>query len=125
VDEVSSPASAVGEAWYAGAVRGVEVEAERLHAAVETVVGMLRDAAKEHGSGVALRDVVGRLVDEGGREVRRSPASAFASFEAAVTSYRAQVVTAFVEQHGMTYTEIGRLIGVSRQMVARLHHATA
>ncbi|MCU1601077.1 MAG: hypothetical protein JWO22_1786 [Frankiales bacterium] len=107
--------------WYGQAVQRVEDEARRLKASVDAAALMLKTAAEQHRDGADLPDVIGRLVAEGGRTTRRSSATAFAAFEAAVTSYRSQVVTALVDQHDMTYTEIARLIGVSRQMVARLH----
>lgn len=109
--------------WYVEAVDQVSVEAARLHAALDAVVAMLDEAKDHHQQGAQLREVVQRLAQSGGRDVRRSPTAAFAAFEAALTSYRSQVVTALVEQDGMTHTEIAQLIGVSRQMVARLHQA--
>jgi DNA-directed RNA polymerase specialized sigma subunit len=109
--------------WYAEAIDQVSVEAARLHAALEAVVAMLEEANDQRQQGAALREVVQRLAESGGRDVRRSPAAAFAAFEAALTSYRSQVIAALVEQDGMTHTEIAHLIGVSRQMVARLRQA--
>jgi DNA-directed RNA polymerase specialized sigma24 family protein len=109
--------------WYVEAVDQVSVEAARLHAALDAVVAMLDEAKGHLEQGMGLREVVLHLAESGGRDVRRSPTTAFAAFEAALTSYRSQVVTALVEQDGMTHTEIAQLIGVSRQMVARLHQA--
>ena len=109
--------------WFEVAVRAVEAAATDVHAAVDDVVGMLRHAADERSEGTRLQAVVAGLVDGGGREARLAPTVAYDRFEAAVTAYRARAIRALVDEEGLSFTDVGRLTGVSRQMVARLYQS--
>jgi hypothetical protein len=110
----------VNEDWVATIGR-VEVTAQDLHEAVGVVVDALTEARSERRAGVADIDVVKGLVARGGRVLRNTPTEAFREFERAVTDYRTAMIRTLVDEHRMTFTEIGQLSGVSRQMVARLY----
>lgn len=110
----------VNEDW-AATIGRVEGTAQDLHEAVGVVVDALSEARSERRAGVADIDVVKGLVARGGRVLRNTPTEAFREFERAVTDYRTAMIRTLVDEHRMTFTEIGQLSGVSRQMVARLY----
>jgi hypothetical protein len=109
--------------WFLLAVRVVDAAAADLHAAVDSVVDLLREAADQRSGGLPVQAVVAGLVDRGGRDARLAPTLAFERFEGALTAYRARAIRALVDEEGLTFTEVGRLTGVSRQMVARLYRS--
>jgi hypothetical protein len=113
----------MGEDWYVAAVDQVETAADRVHSSLQRVVGRLAIAREERLAGRDLIDIVGGLVDEGGRDLRLGPTVAFDEFERAVTMYRARTIRALVDQNGMTFTAVAGLTGVSRQMIARLYRS--
>jgi DNA invertase Pin-like site-specific DNA recombinase len=76
-------------------------------------------------AGDGLVDIIPALVARGGRETRLAPTRAYHAFERAITAYRARAIRELVDDEHMTYTEIAELIGVSRQMVARLYRDTS
>jgi hypothetical protein len=109
--------------WYVASIDEVQRSADDLKAAIDRTMDSLMEARVSRLAGVGLVDIVRGLVSRGGRETRLGPAHAFRKWDAAVTAYRAQAIRALVDEQHMTYTEIGELIGVSRQMVARLHQS--
>jgi hypothetical protein len=110
--------------WFVSAVQAVEATARDVHESVDGVVEMLKDAAEERSGGSSVHAVVAGLVDKGGRDARLAPTVAYERFEAAVTAYRARAITALVDEEGLSFTAVGRLTGVSRQMVARLYRSS-
>jgi hypothetical protein len=76
-------------------------------------------------TGADLVQTVHRLNELGGRETRLAPTAAFREFERAMTAYRATAIRLLVDDNGMSFSDVGKLIGVSRQMVARLYRAGA
>jgi hypothetical protein len=106
-------------------VEAVEAAARDAHAALDRVVAMLRQAARERTASSTVHTVVAGLVDKGGRDARLAPTVAFAQFEAVVTAYRARAIRAMVDEEGLSFTAVGRLTGVSRQMVARLYRSSS
>lgn len=109
--------------WFVSAVQAAATAAEDVHAAVDSVVEMLWQAAAERAGGSPVQTVVAGLVDQGGRVARLAPTVAFGRFEAAVTAYRARAIQAMVDEEGLSYVAVARLTGVSRQMVARLYRS--
>jgi DNA-directed RNA polymerase specialized sigma24 family protein len=107
--------------WYMDSIDRVQRAADDLHASLDVVMDALADARTARAAGDGLVDIVGGLVARGGRETRLAPTRAFRAFEQAVTAYRARTIRALVDGERMTYTEIAELLGVSRQMVARLY----
>ena len=109
---------------YVNSIDKVEVAVNEL---VESVVGMfehLSRARQERLDGVDLVSIVRELVAQGGRQSRLAPTVAFRKLEQAVTAYRATAIRELVDELHMTFSEIGELTGVSRQMVARLYRQT-
>jgi hypothetical protein len=109
--------------WYVASIDDVQRAADDLKAAIDRTMDALMEARVSRLAGVRFVDIVRGLVAQGGRETRIGPARAFKAWDVAVTAYRAQAVRALVDEDHMTYTQIGELIGVSRQMVARLYRS--
>jgi len=110
---------------YGASIENVARAAAELQDAVQRAVNALHGAALERAAGVDLVSIIRHLVEQGGKETRLQPTVAFRAFEQAITEYRATAVRILVDETGMTYSAVGELIGVSRQMVARLHRAGA
>jgi hypothetical protein len=117
--------TAMSDDWYLGSIDQVQRAADDLHASLDVVVDALADARTARVAGDGLVDIIRALVDRGGREARLAPTQAFHAFEQSITAYRARAIRALVDDEHMTYTEIAELIGVSRQMVARLYRGTS
>lgn len=111
----------MNEDLWVATIGRVEGTAQDLHEAVGGVVDALSEAQSERRAGVADIDVVKGLVARGGKVLRLAPTEAFREFERAVTDYRAAMIRTLVDEDRMTFTEVGQLSGVSRQMVARLY----
>jgi hypothetical protein len=92
-----------------------------VHEAVDPVVDALLEARAARAAGMPLPKIVGGLVERGGRSLRLTPALALREMERAVTAYRVAAIRELVDEHGLTFTEIAELTGVSRQMVGRLY----
>ena len=111
----------MGEDWWIASIDRIEGAATDLDEALEAVLDALREARSRRLAGVGDVDIAKGLVARGGRQTRLGPTAAFREFEAALTDCRASMVRALVDGDHMTFTEVGELIGVSRQMVARLY----
>ena len=105
------------------AIDQVVVAAARLHQAVDRVTHALTGAQDMRRNGEHLNAIVEQLLSAGGRDLRLQPTAASADFERAVTVYRTAAIREFVDVEAMTFTQVAALIGVSRQMVARLYRA--
>jgi hypothetical protein len=75
--------------------------------------------------GEPLEAIVEQGVARGIRARRIAAADAFHEYERSVARVRAFVVRALVDESGLTQTDVARLIGISRQEVARLYERTA
>jgi hypothetical protein len=113
----------MSEDWYVDAIDAVRAAAARVHEALDSNVATLSVARQERAEGMALRGIVERTVERGGPATRRSVDEAFRGYTDAVTAYRSLTVRALVDEESMTLTDIGRLAGISRQMVSRLLRA--
>ena len=107
--------------WWVASIDRIDRAATDLHEALESVMESLREARSSRLEGIGFADITKGLVARGGRETRLAPTAAFREFEAAVTDSRASMIRALVDGDHMTFTEVGELTGVSRQMVARLY----
>jgi hypothetical protein len=112
---------AMSEDWYVASIDRVTDAAHAMHQALDRLTDALQEARSRRLAAVPLLDIIEGLVARGGREMRLSPTMAFREFEQAVTAYRAAAVRALVDDEGRSFTEIGDLTGVSRQMIARLY----
>ena len=109
---------------YVDSIDKVEEAANEL---LESIVGMfehLGRARRERLAGVDLVSIIRELVAQGGRQSRLAPTMALRKLEQAVTAYRATAIRELVDEQHMTFSQIGELTGVSRQMVARLYGQT-
>jgi hypothetical protein len=68
-----------------------------------------------------FRRFVADLISQGGREARLRSSAAIEAFEHAVMVYRVGLIRAMVDEEKLSFAEVARLLGVSRQMVARLY----
>jgi hypothetical protein len=91
--------------------------------AVDPLLKALTQARASRHAGVPLPEVVAGLVEAGGRELRLTPSRACRELERSLTTYRAVAIRELVDEDGLTFTEIAKLTGVSRQMVGRLYRS--
>jgi DNA-directed RNA polymerase specialized sigma24 family protein len=89
--------------------------------AIESAIRALEVGARARTTGIPLADIVDELIGAGGREVRLATAHAFHEFERALAEMRARVVCTLVEEDGLSLTEVGLRLRISRQAVARLY----
>jgi hypothetical protein len=115
----------VPEDVYVDAIDEVGRAAEALHDALDRIMGQFARARRDRVDGVPLVEIVNGLVDRGGKDARRSVDEAFGAYVEAVTAYRAVAIRELVDGDGMTFTDLARLTGVSRQMIARLYRAAS
>jgi predicted HTH domain antitoxin len=72
-------------------------------------------------AGVPVSEIVADLISQGGREARLRSSAAIEAFEHAVMVYRVGLIRAMVDEEKLSFAEVARLMGVSRQMIARLY----
>lgn len=101
-----------------GVVRG---SLAQLQLSLARAADVLDDATERRLAGGPLAELVQRLVAHGGSDARLASYRAFHEFEHAMKAYRAAVVRSLVDDEAMTFTQVGELLGVSRQMIARLY----
>jgi DNA-directed RNA polymerase specialized sigma24 family protein len=89
--------------------------------AIEAATRALEVGARARTTGIPLVDIVDDLIGAGGRDVRLSTADAFHEFERAVAEMRARVVCTLVDEDGLSLTDVGVRLQISRQAVARLY----
>jgi hypothetical protein len=110
--------------WYVASLDAIERAAEELRTALDSLLEALAPARQERLAGVGLVEIVSGLVARGGRDIRLAPTAAFRELEKALTLYRVRAVRALVDEEHLTFTEVGNLTGVSRQMIARLYRTS-
>jgi hypothetical protein len=111
------------EDWFVGAVERVAEAGRQACLAIETAVGALREGCEARSAGRSIVDVVDQLIAAGGRETRRAAADAFRDYERAISSMRAGVVRALVDEGGLSLTDVAHRMEISRQAAARLHES--
>ncbi|MEY2443881.1 MAG: hypothetical protein QOE00_461 [Ilumatobacteraceae bacterium] len=89
--------------------------------AIESAITALGVGARARTTGIPLVDIVDELIGAGGRDVRLATADAFHEFERALVEMRARVVCMLVDEDGLSLTEVGLRLQISRQAVARLY----
>jgi hypothetical protein len=115
---------AVGEDWFVESIDNVQRAAAVLHEALDRTVESLMVARQERLDGASFKAIATSLV-EGGHplRMRRSVEEAFHAWADAFAALRGAAIRALVDEEGMTFSEVGRLADVSRQMVARLYRS--
>lgn len=115
---------AMSDDLYVDSIDRVEEAANELLESIVRMFEHLGRARRERLAGVDLVSIIRELVAHGGRQSRLAPTMAFRKLEQAVTAYRATAIRELVDEQHMTFSQIGELTGVSRQMVARLYRQT-
>ena len=114
----------MGEDWFLASVDRVErsagIASEELRAAIEELVGTTRVARAD---GRSLVEIVDLLIARRGREMRLRASAAFHDYERAVADMRAGIVRALVDEEGMTLSEAGLRLKISRQAATRLYQS--
>ena len=96
----------------------------RTNESIRETLGMLNRAEEERRSGVPLTNIVDNLMSRGGRESRQRAGAAIAEYERNVMMFRAKVIKELVDEAGMSFSEVGRRLRISRQMAARLYRSS-
>jgi hypothetical protein len=108
--------------WLLEAIEQVERTGAEAQRAITAGVASIDAARQQLVAGTPVSGIVGDLVSRGGRDARLAASAAIDAFEHAIMLYRGGLIRAMVDDEKLTFTEVGRLLGVSRQMTARLYH---
>lgn len=109
---------------YVDAIDRVEGAGKELLESIMQMFELLDQARRERLAGVDLVSITRDVIAHSGRQTRLAPTIPFRKLEQAVTAYRATAIRELVDEQHMTFSQIGELTGVSRQMVARLYRQT-
>ena len=109
--------------WLLEAIKQVELTGEEAQRAIGEGVASIDSAREQLVAGAHVSDIVDDLVARGGREARLRSSAAIDAFEHAVMVYRVGLIRAMVDEDKLSFTEVGRRLGVSRQMIARLYRS--
>ncbi len=107
--------------WLLEAIKRIEQTGEEAQRAISEGVASMDRAREQLVAGTAVSEIVEDLIAQGGREARLRSSAAIDAFEHAVMLYRAGLIRAMVDDEKLSFTAVGRRLGVSRQMVARLY----
>jgi hypothetical protein len=105
------------------AIERVERTGKEAQRAIGEGVASVDTAREQLEAGAHVSQVVDDLIARGGREARLRSSAAIDAFEHAVMVYRVGLIRAMVDDEELTFTEVGRHLAVSRQMIARLYHS--
>ncbi len=94
-------------------------------AAIDIASKEVASLGTARAQGTPLEEIVQDGVARGIRARRIAAADAFHEYERSVARVRAFVVRALVDESGLKQTDVARLIGISRQEVARLYERNA
>jgi hypothetical protein len=117
---IGAPARAESD-WYVELLDVIQSSITHLQGTLARSSSVLVQARAQRLTGISLFDLVESQLAAGGTEARIASYRAFHDFEHAVTAYRAGVIRALVDDERMTFTQVGELLGVSRQLIARLY----
>jgi DNA-directed RNA polymerase specialized sigma24 family protein len=106
---------------FVAAVEEVAAAGRAACDAIESAVRALEVGAQARTTGIPLVAVVDELIGASGRDVRLATADAFHEFERALAEMRARVVCTLIQEDGLSLTEVGLRLQISRQAVARLY----
>jgi hypothetical protein len=109
---------------YVNAIDNVEQSARVAHDALDEAVEAFTVARQERLAGLPHAEIVRGLLARGGAGSRRRADEACREFIAALSEFRAVSVRMMVDEDGMTLSDVARLAGVSRQMIARVYRGT-
>ncbi len=103
------------------AIERVEEAGDEAQKGIREGVASIDRARVQLVAGAPVSEIVDDLIARGGRQARLRSSAAIDAFEHAVMVYRVGLVRAMVDGEKLTFTEVGRHLGVSRQMIARLY----
>jgi hypothetical protein len=107
--------------WLLEAIKQVEQTGEEAQRAIGEGVLSIDRARERLTAGVPVSEIVDDLIAQGGRQARLRSSAAIDAFEHAVMVYRVGLIRAMVDGEKLSFSEVGRRMGVSRQMIARLY----
>lgn len=105
------------------AIELVEQTAAEAQRTIAEGVASIDRARQQLVTGALVSEIVDDLVARGGREARLRSSAAIDAFEHAVMVYRIGLIRAMVDDEELSFTEVGRHLGVSRQMITRLYRS--
>jgi hypothetical protein len=103
------------------AIERIEQTGEEAQRAIGEGIASLDGARERLVAGVPVSEIVSDLIAQGGREARLRSSAAIEAYEHAVRVYRAGLIRAMVDEEKLTFAQVARRLGVSRQMTARLY----
>ena len=110
---------------YIASIDNLDRAAQTLRLELGKTMEALLRARATALDGTSVVDIVLDLATRrGGRDIRDLTVAAIAAYEHAMTLHRSVAIRALVDDAGMTFSEVARLGGVSRQMIARLYAQT-
>jgi hypothetical protein len=109
--------------WLLDSIDGVERAGALAQHEISASIESLERAKGQREAGVSVATIVSDLEADGARETRLRAAGAMATYEHAMMVFRVGLVRDLIDRDGLTFTEVGRRIGVSRQMTARLYRS--
>jgi hypothetical protein len=107
--------------WLLEAIKRVEQTGKEAQRAIGEGVASVDTARERLVAGVPVSEIVDELIAQGGREARLRSSAAVEAFGHAVMVYRVGLIRAMVDEEKLSFTEVGRRLGVTRQMISRLY----
>jgi hypothetical protein len=107
--------------WLLEAIKRVEQTGEEAQRAIGEGLASIEGARQRLVAGMPVSEIVTDLMAQGGREARLRSSRAIETFEHAVMMYRVGLIRAMVDEEKLSFAEVARRMGVSRQMIARLY----
>jgi hypothetical protein len=103
------------------AIKRIEQTGEEAQRAIGEGIASIDGARERLVAGVPVSEIVADLIAQGGREARLRSSAAIEAYEHAVMVYRAGLIRAMVDEEKLSFAQVARRMGVSRQMTARLY----
>jgi transcriptional regulator with XRE-family HTH domain len=107
--------------WLLAAIKQIERTGEEAQRAIGEGLASIEGARERLLAGVPVSEIVADLMAQGGREARLRSSGAIEAFEHAVMRYRVGLIRSMVDEEELSFAEVARRMGVSRQMIARLY----
>ena len=107
--------------WLLEAIKQIELTGEEAQRSIGEGLASVDGARERLVAGVPVSEIVADLMAQGGREARLRTTAAIEAFEHAVMLYRVGLIRAMVDEEKLSFAEVARRMGVSRQMIARLY----
>ncbi|HEV7524247.1 MAG TPA: hypothetical protein VGP92_04740 [Acidimicrobiia bacterium] len=109
-----------GSAFIEGADK-VERAAAELHERTRALVAVVVATREQRRADAPIAQMVADAVALGAVTARRAVEDAWRAYAASVSELRAATVRMLVDETGMTFTDVARVLGISRQMASRLY----